>query len=102
MIYVFEEGNVVYDGSTISDVQKEQAVVVESLPIPDVIAGKQAHIKANKATETVFYKYVDIVTIEDIQQPTIEEQLAQLQSGNLILMDVIATMYEDMLEKGTV
>jgi len=35
-------------------------------------------------------------------QPTLEEQLAQLKSDNLILMDVLATMYEDMLEKGTV
>lgn len=31
-----------------------------------------------------------------------EEQIAQLKADNLILMDVLATMYEDMLAKGTV
>lgn len=42
-------------------------------------------------------------------KPTIEEQLTQLKADNqalkndnLILMDVLATMYEDMLAKGTV
>jgi len=35
-------------------------------------------------------------------QPTLEEQIAQLRSDNLIIMDVLATMYEDMLAKGTV
>ena len=42
-------------------------------------------------------------------QPTLEEQIAQLKEDNLalkednlIIMDVLATMYEDMLAKGTV
>ena len=34
MIYVFEGGNIVYDGSTISNGQKAQAVAVEQLPEP--------------------------------------------------------------------
>lgn len=34
--------------------------------------------------------------------PRLEEQLSQLKEDNLILMDVLATMYEDMLAKGTV
>lgn len=33
---------------------------------------------------------------------TIEDKIAQLKADNLILMDVLATMYEDMLLKGTV
>lgn len=37
-----------------------------------------------------------------IQPPPIEQQIEQLKQDNLILMDVLATMYEDMLEKGTV
>lgn len=34
--------------------------------------------------------------------PRLEEQVVQLKEDNLILMDVLATMYEDMLAKGTV
>lgn len=34
--------------------------------------------------------------------PRVEEQVAQLKEDNLILMDVLATLYEDMLAKGTV
>jgi len=32
----------------------------------------------------------------------LDAQVAQLKEDNLILMDVLATMYEDMLMKGTV
>jgi hypothetical protein len=35
-------------------------------------------------------------------EPTLEERFAELKESQLILMDVLATMYEDMLAKGTV
>lgn len=34
--------------------------------------------------------------------PTIEQQFTEMKENQLILMDVMATMYEDMLAKGTV
>ena len=40
MIYVFPKGNVVYDGNTLTEAQKEKAVVVESLPEPQTPEGK--------------------------------------------------------------
>ena len=73
MIYVFEGGSVVYDGSTISEEQKTKAVVVESLPVAQVMEGKVAVLRANKTTETVYYEYVDITQPE---QPTELEELA--------------------------
>ena len=68
MIYVFPEGNVVYDGSTISDEQKAKAVAVESLPKPQTPEGKYAVIRANKATETVYYEYKDIPKDPEVEQ----------------------------------
>lgn len=59
MIYVFESGSVVYDGNTISEEQRNQAVVVENLPIPETPKGKIAILKANKAEERVYYEYID-------------------------------------------
>lgn len=35
-------------------------------------------------------------------EPRLEDQIKQLKEDNLILMDVLATMYEGMLAKGTV
>jgi hypothetical protein len=68
MIYVFPGGNVVYDGSTISDEQKAQAVAVESLPEPQTPEGKYAVIRANKATETVYYEYRDIPKDPEVER----------------------------------
>ena len=68
MIYVFPEGNVVYDGNTISDEQKTQAVAVESLPEPQTPEGKYAVIRADKATETVYYEYKDIPKDPEVEQ----------------------------------
>ena len=60
MIYVFEGGIIVYDGSTISDEQKTKAVAVEQLPEkPEIPAGKMAIIRANKAEERVWWELVD-------------------------------------------
>lgn len=68
MIYVFPEGNVVYDGNTISEEQKAQAVAVESLPKPDTPEGKYAQIRADKATETVYYEYIDLPKDPEVEQ----------------------------------
>lgn len=46
--------------------------------------------------------FIDDPTPPPTPQPTLEEQIAALKEDNLILMDVLATMYEDMLAKGTV
>ena len=68
MIYVFPEGNVVYDGNTISEEQKAQAVAVESLPEPQTPEGKYAQIRADKATETVYYEYIDLPKDPEVEQ----------------------------------
>mgnify|MGYP001278377122 CR=1 FL=1 len=60
MIYVFEGGSIVYDGSTLSDEHKTKAVVVEQLPEkPEIPAGKMVIIRANKAEGRVWWELVD-------------------------------------------
>ena len=68
MIYVFEGGSVVYDGDTITEEQKAQAVAVASLPKPDTPEGKYAQIRADKATETVYYEYIDLPKDPEVEQ----------------------------------
>ena len=68
MIYVFEGGSIVYDGNTISEEQKAQAVAVESLPEPQTPEGKYAQIRADKATETVYYEYIDLPKDPEVKQ----------------------------------
>lgn len=68
MIYVFPQGNIVYDGSTISDEQKAYAVAVESLPEPQTLEGKYGVLMADKANETVYYEYKDIPEDPEVEQ----------------------------------
>jgi len=68
MIYVFEGGNVVYDGDTITEEQKAQAVGVEALPVPEKMEGKYAQIRADKATGTVYYEYIDLPKDPEVEQ----------------------------------
>ena len=68
MIYVFEQGNVVYDGSTISDEQKAKAVAVESLPIPETPSGMYAVLKADLATNTVYHEYKEDAEVVKLQK----------------------------------
>ena len=59
MIYVFEDGAVVYDENTISEEEKQEAVAIEALPEPEKIEGKTAVLRANKAENRVYYEYMD-------------------------------------------
>lgn len=68
MIYVFEGGNVVYDGDTITEEQKSQAVAVEALPKPEKMEGKYAQIRADKTAETVYYEYIDMPEAPEVEQ----------------------------------
>ena len=68
MIYVFEGGSVIYDGDTITEEQKSQAVAVESLPEPQTPEGKYAQIRADKTAGTVYYEYIDLPKDPEIEQ----------------------------------
>lgn len=102
MIYVFEKGNIVYDGSTITDEQKTKAVAVEALPKPDVTEGKIAVLRANKATETVYYEYIDapIDPISEIISEPVDEEKAYLSEAVIHLSGEIEVLKQkiSMLE----
>lgn len=68
MIYVFSQGNVVYDSSALTAEQRSQAVAVDKLPEPQTPKGKYAQIKADKATETVYYEYLDLPQDPELEQ----------------------------------
>lgn len=62
MLYVFEGGSIVFDENTIDDETKARAVVVESLPEPEIREGYYAQIRANLETQTLYYDYLLIPT----------------------------------------
>lgn len=84
MIYVFEGGSIVYDGNTITDEQKAKAVAVESLPIAETPEGKTAVLKSNKATETVYYEYIDKPKDPELESIKKQLQLTQQAVDDLI------------------
>ena len=78
-------------------------VIVDVSALTDIKEGWDYDAGTNSFTEPI----APIYTIP--QSPTIEEQLDQLKADNLTLrednltiMEVLATMYEEMLMKGTV
>lgn len=69
-----------------------------------IIQTKQAEgfvlIAVSNVTEGNFLGFDDSTPTP--VDPALEVRLTGLKEDNLILMDVLATMYEDMLAKGTV
>lgn len=87
MIYVFEDGAVVYDGSTISEEEKQKAVAVEKLPEPEQIEGKIAVLRASKAENRVYYEYID-----EPENP-LENEIEQLKQR----LELLQTALDDLL-----
>ncbi|WP_026395912.1 hypothetical protein [Acetobacterium malicum] len=83
MIYVFENPNngasIVYDETTLTTENKAKGIALESLPVPEMQAGKIPVLKCEKATERVWYDYVDEPkSAEDERITALEEALAEI------------------------
>lgn len=104
MIYIFEGVNnaasIIYGGEKLSNDIKDKAVKLDQLPDPVIDDKKEAVLKVNTTTGEVWYEYID-KTPDVIPKlpPTLEDQVAELQQQNLVLMDALATIYEELLLK---
>lgn len=84
-IYVFPQGNIVYDGSILTEEEKSRAVAVDKLPIAENRKGYRAELRADKSTETVYYEYIDIThEIEYQIQQAIDKYTLELIEGGLL------------------
>lgn len=90
MIYLFENpdgrASIVYDGSTLTNAQKAQAVAVEQLPVADTPTGKIAVLKVSKTENRVWYDYED-APINEIEQLKVENE--QLKNSLADLWEVV-------------
>lgn len=86
MMYVFEGGSIVYNGSTLTEDEKLQAVEVVSLPVPEVIEGKVPELRADLENQTVFYEYVD----EPKETLDMQKAIAALQDENAEILFKLA------------
>jgi hypothetical protein len=62
MIYLFDYGfgaSQVFDGTSISEEERNFAVKVENIPEPEVIDGKTAILRCDHTTKRVWYEYID-------------------------------------------
>lgn len=80
MIYVFEGGNIVYDGRNLSDAEKARSVAIEELPVSEVIEGKIAVLKADLEANKVYYEYID-------KPVDAETDLSELKLANEMLTE---------------
>jgi hypothetical protein len=63
MIYLFgskDKISVVFDGSTISEEQKNNSTIIDELPIPLVKEGFYSVLCVNEHTKEVYYEYREI------------------------------------------
>lgn len=90
MIYLFENPNnnasIVYDATTLTELQKTQGVAVEELPEQNTPEGKMAVLKVKKSTEEVWWEYVDKPI--NAQNEIAELKLSQQEQDDL-LTDII-------------
>lgn len=86
MMYLFENpdcgASIVYDESTLNERDKELGIAVERLP--DIIeqVGKIAVLKCKKATNEVWYEYVDI------PKDPVEDRVKLVEQALLEMMGV--------------
>jgi len=98
MIYVFEEGNAVYDGSMLSSEEKAQAIAVESLPAQETPDGHVPILRADKATERVWWEYVLAPEEpEPIPEPTPPMTNEERDALMMAQSEMIAMLFEMLL-----
>ncbi len=86
MIYVFESGSIVYDESVLTEADKARAVAVEQLPEQETLPGKIALIKADKATNTVWWEYVDSPAAIEFRELETQVQGLQMALAELTIL----------------
>lgn len=86
MIYVFEGGSIVYDESVLSEADKARAVAVEALPEQETPVGKTARIRADKATEAVWWEYVDSPAAVEFRELEAQIQGLQMAMAELTIL----------------
>ena len=86
MIYIFESGSIVYDESVLTEADKARAVAIEALPEQEVIPGKIALTKADKATETVWWEYVDSPAAVEFRELETQVQGLQMALAELTIL----------------
>lgn len=86
MIYVFESGSIVYDESVLTEADKARAVAVEKLPEQETPVGKIAVIKADKATNSVWWEYVDSPAAVEFRELEVQIQGLQQAMAELTIL----------------
>lgn len=72
MIYVFENPNnnasVVYDETSLTEIEKNKGIAVIDLPEKETIAGKYPILKCRKSTGEVWWEYEDVPKDPEVEQ----------------------------------
>ena len=89
MIILFENpdnnASVIYDVSSLTEVEKAKGITVEQLPTKEEIEGKQAILKCRKSTNEVWYQY-EAKPIDEIAE--LKQQINDLNIAMANLMGV--------------
>lgn len=114
MLYIFKGGSIVYDGSTLSEEKKREAVIIAEKPIEEDIEGKTSILKWDIESQEVWYEYVDSEiseqegikeTIDNLGKELAQEKFKNIQKDTVIsnLGQEVGKMKLDIIQlKGSV
>jgi len=78
-------------GKTREELEKT-GLLLESEPIPERIEGKDAILKYNSETKSLYFEYIDKVPTPKTEIELALERIASLEQSNAELTTLIATM----------
>ncbi len=71
---------------------EQTGLLLESEPVPEKIEGKDAVLKYNATTKSLYFEYVDKVPVPKTEMELALERIASLEQSNAELTTLIATM----------
>lgn len=97
MVYVFEDGRIVFDVACLTDQDEGKYVAVESLPPIEEKEGFVGYHTANLVAHKVEVEWVEAdKSVPTPEPPKPQEPVYSPTEGELLLMKSQAAMYEEM------
>ena len=90
--------SIYYNGEDLADEQKANAIVVEDVPEPDNIPGKDATLYVNTQDNSIYYEYIDRPLTQEEQLGSLQDENADLMFQNAMQDMSIATLQDENAE----
>lgn len=96
MVYVFKGGSIIYDGSSLTKEQREQALaVLDEVPKAEHIDGKVPVLNFDESSKELFYTYQDAPPTE-LPGVTVPESTPEEVQAQILMNTELLVMYKEL------